>query len=81
MLDSIDPNDLMPLEVDDEFIFKNEVAAPETPGPCLVTGFIHHSRVFLAAIRDLIPNRLQKNPVPVSGPMISIFKCTISKGV
>ncbi|KAJ5390617.1 uncharacterized protein N7496_001685 [Penicillium cataractarum] len=64
MLDSIDPNDLMPLEVDDEFIFKNEVTAPETPGPCLVTGFIHHSRVFLAAIRDPYSKSSAKEPCP-----------------
>lgn len=64
MLNSIDPNDLMPLEVDDEFIFKNEVIAPMTPGPCLVTGFIHHSRVFLAAIRDPYSKPSAKEPCP-----------------
>ncbi|OKO98835.1 hypothetical protein PENSUB_8752 [Penicillium subrubescens] len=64
MLNSIDPNDLMPLEVDDEFIFKDEVAAPITPRPCLATGFIHHSRVFLAAIRDPYSKPSAKDPCP-----------------
>lgn len=64
MLNSIDPNDLMPLEVDDEFIFKNEIKFPEIPRPCLVTGFIHHSRVFLAAIRDPHLNSSAKEPCP-----------------
>ncbi|CAG8426848.1 unnamed protein product [Penicillium salamii] len=54
-LHSIRPEDLMPLEVDDEFIFEHEVLTPENTEPCLVTGFVIHSRVFWAAIRDPVP--------------------------
>lgn len=42
----------MPLEVDDEFIFEHEVLANANNEPCLVSGFICHSRVFWAAIRS-----------------------------
>ncbi|OJJ67992.1 hypothetical protein ASPBRDRAFT_58568 [Aspergillus brasiliensis CBS 101740] len=52
LLHSINPEDLMPLEVDDEMIFENEVLMPPSPTPCLVTGFILHSRVFWAAVRS-----------------------------
>lgn len=45
----------MPLEVDDEFIFENEVLMPPSQSPCLVTGFILHSKVFWAAIRSTCP--------------------------
>lgn len=46
----------MPLEVDDEFIFEDEVLGNATPEPCLVSGFIFHSRVFWAAIGSPHPN-------------------------
>ena len=59
-LQAINPEDLMPLEVDDELIFENEVLAPETTEPCLVTGFIVHSRIFWAAMRD-------PGPSPIGG--------------
>ncbi|KAI3009314.1 transcriptional regulator family: Fungal Specific TF [Aspergillus niger] len=55
LLHSINPVDLMPLEVDDEMIFENEVLMPPPHTPCLVTGFILHSRVFWAAIRSTCP--------------------------
>ncbi|PYH44688.1 Zn(II)2Cys6 transcription factor [Aspergillus saccharolyticus JOP 1030-1] len=51
-LQAINPEDLMPVEVDDELIFENEVLMPAVPTPCLVTGFKIHSRVFWAAIRS-----------------------------
>ncbi|KAJ5332553.1 uncharacterized protein N7506_006336 [Penicillium brevicompactum] len=52
LLDSINPEDLMPLEVDDELIFERSVLAAAGNESSLVTGFIIHSRVFWAAIRD-----------------------------
>ncbi|PWY75365.1 beta-glucosidase [Aspergillus heteromorphus CBS 117.55] len=52
LLHSINPEDLMPLEVDDEMIFENEVVMSPSPTPCLATGFILHSRVFWAALRS-----------------------------
>ncbi|PYH29225.1 beta-glucosidase [Aspergillus neoniger CBS 115656] len=55
LLLSINPEDLMPLEVDDEFIFENEVLMPPSQSPCLVTGFIPHYKVFWAAIRSACP--------------------------
>ncbi|RAL00097.1 beta-glucosidase [Aspergillus ibericus CBS 121593] len=55
LLHSINPEDLMPLEVDDEMIFEDQVLLPPSPVPCLVTGFILHSRVFWAAVRSPCP--------------------------
>lgn len=46
----------MPLDVDDELIFEHNVLATSNNESCLVTGFIIHSRVFWAAIRDPVPN-------------------------
>lgn len=54
-LQLINPDDLMPLEVDDEFIFEHEVLMPPVPTSCLTTGFNIHSRVFWAAIRSPHP--------------------------
>ncbi|PWY68006.1 beta-glucosidase [Aspergillus sclerotioniger CBS 115572] len=55
ILHYINPEDLMPLEVDDEMIFEHEVLLPPSPTPCLMTGFILHSRVFWAAVRSTCP--------------------------
>lgn len=52
----MNPEDLMPLDVDDELIFEHNVLATSNNESCLVTGFIIHSRVFWAAIRDPVPN-------------------------
>jgi hypothetical protein len=46
----------MPLGVDDEYIFEDEVVAAGGNEPCLVTGFIFHSRVFWTAIRSPCSN-------------------------
>ena len=48
----IDLGQLLPLEVDDEYIDEDVVLTPATPGTCLTSGFITHSRVFWAAIQD-----------------------------
>ena len=56
ILHSINPEDLMPLEVDDEMIFEHEVLLPPSPTSCLMTGFILHSRVFWAAVRSSCPD-------------------------
>jgi hypothetical protein len=57
LLHSINPEDLMPLGVDDEFISEYEVVTDASTQPCLVTGFIFHSRVFWAAIRSPCPTQ------------------------
>ncbi|CAI7642957.1 unnamed protein product [Penicillium palitans] len=62
LLNSINPEDLMPLEVDDEFIFEHEVLANANNEPCLVSGFIFHSRVFWAAIRSPHPSTAADDP-------------------
>ncbi|KAJ5767217.1 uncharacterized protein N7511_004833 [Penicillium nucicola] len=64
LLCSINPEDLMPLDVEDEFIFEYEVLTPTSNKPCLVTGFILHSRVFWAAIRSLRPDPTMDEPCP-----------------
>lgn len=65
----------MPLEVDDEFIMENEVLAPRIQTPCVVTGFILHSRVFWAAVRDPLPGHSAEEPCPcvqARDPLIQI---------
>lgn len=63
-LQSIDPADLMPLEVDDEYIFENEVVFPSNPSTSLVSAFNLHSRVFWASIRSLDPGAPENDPCP-----------------
>ncbi|KGO43055.1 Transcription factor, fungi [Penicillium expansum] len=62
LLHSINPEDLMPLGVDDEFIFEHEVLPAANIETCLVSGFIFHSRVFWAAIRSPNPNAAADDP-------------------
>ncbi|KAE8374001.1 beta-glucosidase [Aspergillus bertholletiae] len=64
LLQTINPDDMMPLEVDDEFILENEILTPRARTPCLVTGFIIHSRVFWAAVSDPLPGRSAEEPCP-----------------
>lgn len=64
MLQFINPEDLMPLEVPDEFILENEVLTPSDPAPCLETGFVLHSRVFWASILDICPKKAAEDPCP-----------------
>ncbi|KAJ5672234.1 hypothetical protein N7507_001361 [Penicillium longicatenatum] len=63
-MQSINPEDLMPLEVPDESILENEVFMPADPAPCLETGFVLHSRVFWAAIRATCPKTAAEDPCP-----------------
>ncbi|GAB1198745.1 hypothetical protein APSETT444_008074 [Aspergillus pseudonomiae] len=64
LLQTINPEDMMPLEVDDEFILENEVLVSGSQTPCLVTGFIIHSRVFWAAVREPLPGHSAEEPCP-----------------
>lgn len=64
LLQSINPEDLMPLEIDDEFILEHEVVVPSNMGTCLTSGFILHSRVFCASIRSLDPEITEPDPCP-----------------
>ncbi|KAJ6007444.1 beta-glucosidase [Penicillium herquei] len=63
-LHSINPEDLMPLDVPDESIFENEVLVPPDSTLCLEIGFSTHSRVFWAAIRPPCPAAQAKEPCP-----------------
>ncbi|KKY27971.1 putative quinate utilization pathway activator [Phaeomoniella chlamydospora] len=51
LLNSVDLEELLPLEVDDEFIFEDRVLNPSQT-TCLTTGFIIHSRVFWTALKS-----------------------------
>lgn len=64
LLRSINPGDLLPLEVDDEFIFEHEVVFPSNASPSLMSGFNLHSRIFWASIQSLDQNRNENEPCP-----------------
>ncbi|CAI7600639.1 unnamed protein product [Penicillium glandicola] len=64
LLHSINPEDLMPLGIEDELIFEHEVLEPPGSALCLVTGFILHSRVFWAAIRSPCPTPSTEDSCP-----------------
>ncbi|KAJ4316126.1 hypothetical protein N0V94_005614 [Neodidymelliopsis sp. IMI 364377] len=51
-LEYINLEALMPLEVDDEQIFKHQVITAPMSGLKLVTGFVIHSRIFWQALQD-----------------------------
>jgi hypothetical protein len=55
MLNSIKLEELMPLEIDDEFIQENGILLSPPGLPCLTTGFNINSRVFWAAILPSVP--------------------------
>jgi hypothetical protein len=55
MLDAINLEDLMPLEIDDEFILENEILLSPPGLECLTTGFNINSRVFWTAIAQPAP--------------------------
>ncbi|KAE8153373.1 beta-glucosidase [Aspergillus avenaceus] len=76
LLRAINPEDLMPLEVADEYILENEILEPDSAKPCVVAGFIIHSRVFWAAIRDPSPGKPDNEPCPcvrAGDPQIQIL--------
>lgn len=56
ILRSIDLEQLIPLNVDDEFIEEDAILPSTSHASCLTTGFIAHSRVFWAAIQDTEPS-------------------------
>jgi hypothetical protein len=64
VLQSVKAEDLIPLEVDDEFIFEHEVVFPPNAPPSLASGFILHSRIFWASIRSLDSNTTEHEPCP-----------------
>ncbi|CAK7230184.1 hypothetical protein SBRCBS47491_007499 [Sporothrix bragantina] len=60
MLASLNLEELLPLDVDDEQIEEDRVLPKPGDGPCLTTAFIIHSRVFWAALRPI--NEQQQPP-------------------
>ncbi|OQO09883.1 hypothetical protein B0A48_04237 [Cryoendolithus antarcticus] len=52
MVENMDPEALMPLDVDDENIFESHILPRRNDEPCLTTGYIIHSRVFWLAIHS-----------------------------
>lgn len=56
----------MPLDVDDEFIFEDKVLVPTNTYPSVTSGFIIHSRVFWAAIRNVSPDHSVEEPCACS---------------
>ncbi|CAK7206712.1 hypothetical protein SEUCBS139899_009517 [Sporothrix eucalyptigena] len=61
LLASINLEELLPLDVDDEQIEEDKVLPSTREGPCLTTAFIIHSRVFWASLRPV--NEQQQAPV------------------
>lgn len=64
VLQLVKAEDLIPLEIDDEFIFEHEVVFPPKPTPFLTSGFILHSRIFWASIRSLDSDTTEHEPCP-----------------
>lgn len=78
-LHSLNPEDLMPIEVEDELILEDEIQKPSTTGPCLVTGFNLHSRVFWAAARNPRLKDSQEEPCPCTRSRDPVVEITYIK--
>ncbi|KAH8422415.1 uncharacterized protein LDX57_000169 [Aspergillus melleus] len=62
----LNPDDLMPAEVDDEFIFEDKIQTPCTSIPSFVAGLNLNSRVFWAAARNPLLKDPKDEPCPCS---------------